>query len=114
MFKPKIQTQLESTLSKIDNSKKLEETDKVLYRDLIQTCAENTNGVTAEEKLQNTTETVFTIVQLLILNKLDVSRHSIWGVIRECKWQIVIIVAILSLVLIFRPELASLITSLCT
>ncbi len=114
MFKEKIKHQLESTLLKIDESKKLEETDKVLYRDLLQDCAENTNGKTAEEKLQNTTETVFTIVQLLILDKLADNKNTIWNVIKDCKWALVIIVAILSLTLIFRPELASLLTALCT
>lgn len=112
MFKPKIQTQLESTLSKIDESKKLDETNKVLYRNLLQECAENTNGRSQEEKLQGVSEGLFTIVQILILEKLSKDKATIWNVIVKCRWCIVIIVAILSILLIFRPELASLIPSI--
>ena len=111
MFKDKIKTQLKGTLSKIDESKKLEETEKVLYRDLLQDCAENTNGKNSEEKLQGVTESVFTVVQLLVLDKLADSKHTMWETIKECKWAIVIIVGILSTLLIFQPQLASLITS---
>jgi len=112
MFKDKIKTQLKGTLSKIDESKKLEETEKVLYRDLLQDCAENTNGKTPEEKLQGVTESVFTIVQLLVLDKLADSKHSMWETIKTCKWQITIIIGILAVLLIFQPELASLITTI--
>ena len=112
MYKDKIQNQLESTLCKIDESKKLEETDKVLYRSLLQDAAEGTNGLTEKDKLQNVSETVFTIVQLLIIDKLAKDRTSIWNTVIHCKWQIVIIAAILAVTLIFRPELSSLLTSL--
>lgn len=107
MFKDKIKTQLKGTLSKIDESKKLEETEKVLYRDLLQDCAENTNGKTQEEKLQGVTESVFTIVQLLVLDKLSDSKHSMWETIVKCRWQIVIVIAVLSVLFIFQPQLAA-------
>ena len=111
MMQDKIKHQLEGTLQKIDESKKLNETDKVLYRDLLQSAADGTNGLTEKDKLQNVSETCFTITQLLILDKLANDKSTIWSVIRDCKWAIVIIVAILSVALVFRPELASLITA---
>ena len=78
----------------------------------LQECAEKTNGRSQEEKLQGVSEGLFTIVQILILEKLSKDKATIWNVIIKCRWCIVIIVAILSILLIFRPELASLIPSI--
>ncbi len=114
MLQDKIKHQLDGTLKKIDESKHIKETDKVIYRDLLEDAARNTNGVSQEEKLQGVTESVFLITQLLILDKLDNDKSVIWAVVERCKWAIVIIVAILSIALVFRPELAGLITTFCT
>lgn len=114
MLQDKIKHQLDGTLKKIDESKHIKETDKVIYRDLLEDAARNTNGVSQEEKLQGVTESVFLITQLLILDKLDNDKSVIWTVIERCKWAIVLVVAILSLLLLFRPELSAVITALVT
>ena len=114
MLQDKIKHQLDGTLKKIDESKNIKETDKVIYRDLLEDAAKNTNGVSQEEKLQGVTESVFLITQLLVLDKLDNDKSVIWHVIERSKWAIVIIVAILALLLLFRPELSAVITALAT
>lgn len=107
MLQDKIKHQLDGTLKKIDESKNIKETDKVIYRDLLEDAAKNTNGVSQEEKLQGVTESVFLITQLLVLDKLDNSKHSMWETIVKCRWQIVIVIAVLSVLFIFQPQLAA-------
>ena len=115
MIKDKIRSQTTACLSAIDNSKHLDENDKILFRDLINNAANGTNGLDKEEKLQNVSETVFSLVMLKILDKCtsneDNKRYSLYSMIAECKWAICVLGGILSLVLILRPEISALISS---
>lgn len=116
MIKDKIQSQTRACLSAIDRSQHLDENDKILFRDLINNAANGTNGLDKEEKLQNVSETVFSLVMLKILDKCaspkeDV-RYSIYRTIAECKWAICVLGGILSVALIMRPELSTLISKL--
>lgn len=116
MIKDKIKSQTTACLSAIDNSSHLDENDKILFRDLINNAANGTNGLDKEEKLQNVSETVFSLVMLKILDKCtspkDEKRYSLYKMVTECKWAICVLGGILSLALILRPELSSLISSL--
>ena len=115
MIKDKIQSQTKACLSAIDGSAHLDENDKILFRDLINNAANGTNGLDKEEKLQNVSETVFSLVMLKILDKCtspkEDRRYSLYRMITECKWAICLLGAILSLALILRPELSALLTS---
>ena len=115
MIKDKIKSQTTACLSAIDQSKHLDESDKMLFRDLINEAANGTNGLDKEEKLQNVSETVFSLVMLKILDKCaspeEHKRYSLYRMISECKWAICVLGGILSLALILRPELSALLMS---
>ena len=115
MMQDKIKSQRNACLSEIDNSKSLDENDKILFRDLINNAADGTNGLNQEEKLQNVSETVFSLVMLRILDKCSLpkedKRYSLYKMVTECKWAICVLGGILSVGLILRPELSALITS---
>lgn len=115
MLQDKIISQRNACLFAIDNSKSLEDNEKMLFRDLINNAANGTNGLNQTEKLQNVSETVFSIVMLKILEKCSPSdnggKYSLYRMVAECKWAICVLGGILSLALILRPELSALITS---
>ena len=115
MMQDKIKSQRNACLSAIDESKTLDENDKILFRDLINNAADGTNGLSQDEKLQNVSETVFSLVMLKILDKCtspkEDKRYSLYRMVTECKWAICLLGGILSIALILRPELSALITS---
>ena len=113
----KIKSNRNAVLSAIDNSTHIDENDKILFRDLINNAADGTNGLGQEEKLQNVSETVFSLVMLKILDKCaappqENKIYSLYKLVAECKWAICVLGGIISAALIMRPELSSLITSL--
>jgi prenyltransferase beta subunit len=116
MMQDKIKSNRNAVLSAIDSSTHIDENDKILFRDLINNAADGTNGLGQEEKLQNVSETVFSLVMLKILDKCaapDVKkRYSLYSMIAECKWAICVLGGIVSIALIMRPELSSLITAI--
>ena len=117
MMQDKIKSNRNAVLSAIDNSTAVDENDKILFRDLINNAADGTNGLNQEDKLQNVSETVFSLVMLKILDKcasapVENKRYSLYRLIAECKWAICVLGGIISGALILRPELSSLITSL--
>lgn len=115
MLQDKIKSNRNAVLSAIDSSSHIDENDKILFRDLINNAADGTNGLTQEQKLQNVSETVFSLVMLKILDKCsvpkEIKRYSIYRMVAECKWAICLLGGIISAALIMRPELSSLITS---
>ena len=119
MMQDKIKSQRNACLSEIDNSKSLDENDKILFRDLINNAADGTNGLInldgTNKRIVNVSETVFSLVMLKILDKCSLTkedkRYSIYKMVTECKWSICVLGGILSVALILRPELSALITS---
>ena len=69
--------------------------------DAIESTRETTNGLSAEEKLQATTENQFEIVRIMIMHILNEHKHpSLWKeVIVECKREIAIIVVVLGFII---------------
>ena len=115
MMKDKIITQKDSVLESIDKCKNLQPTEKLFYKDLLESSCECTNGLTPEEKLQKTTESVFFLTTLVILARCTqppTIRENLYHTIRDCKWAICIITGILATLLLFRPELSCLISKL--
>lgn len=117
MLQDKIKSNRNAVLSAIDSSNHIDENDKILFRDLINNAADGTNGLNQEDKLQNVSETVFSLVMLKILDKCskqkeDIRRYTIYSTIAECKWAICLLGGIISTALILRPELSTLISSL--
>jgi hypothetical protein len=95
----------------VQNSKNLSADEKGDLQDILLHAEEGTNGLTQEEKLQNVSETVFSIVTMMVSQRLDGGYGRLQGlykVIMECKWQICILAGILATCLIFRPEVAEL------
>ena len=72
---------------------------------------------TPAAKLQNVSESVFDLCLLQVFDMIDADkagrgRAGLYGMIRECKWAIVALAAIVCGMLAFRPELAGLISTL--
>lgn len=69
--------------------------------DAIESTRETTNGLSAEEKLQATTENQFEIVRIMIMHILNEHKHpSLWKeVIVECKREIAVIVVVLGIII---------------
>lgn len=106
-----IQRKAQSAIVAIRNSSlPMEMQDNLV--DAIESTKETTNGLSAEEKLQATTENQFAMVRIMIMHILSEHKHpSHWKeVIVECKREIAIIVVVLgvliSLLLGFQPDLA--------
>lgn len=109
MISEKNKNKAELYKSAVTNSE-LDPTDKELLIDFISDSLDATNGYTQEEKLQKTTENQFTTA--LILSRLLCKKHETksWkDVVMNCRNQIVIIALFISCVLVFRPEIASVI-----
>jgi hypothetical protein len=78
---------------------------------------EGTNGLPPDEKLQNVSETVFDLCLLQAFDMIDADRRGrgragLYGMVRDCKWAIVALAAIVCGMLAFSPELADLIGAL--
>lgn len=116
MMQDKIKSNRNAVLSAIDSSTHIDENDKILFRDLINNAADGTNGLSQDEKLQNVSETVFSLVMLKILDKCsepnENKKYSLYRMVTECKWAICVLGGIISAALILRPELSSLISTL--
>lgn len=69
--------------------------------DAIESTKETTNGLSADEKLQATTENQFEMTRIIIMHILAEHKHpSHWKeVIVECKKELTIIICILALVI---------------
>lgn len=108
----KIQAHKDSVVDVIDNCKTLNQTEKIFYKDLLTSSSECTNGLSQEEKLQKTTESVFYLTTLVILARCHQknNKETLFKTITDCKWAIVITVGILAILLLFRPELSNILT----
>lgn len=80
--------------------------------DIITETKENTNGRTAEEKLQSVCLSQFHLARLIssvLVQKSTEPRRGWKDVIIECKWQIVCIACIVCALLAYRPQLSAVI-----
>lgn len=76
---------------------------------------EGTNGLTVEEKTQANSVNLANLTYLFIRHLLEgceTGRAGLYGLIRDCRWQIVILGGFLTLLLAFRPQLAAIIEKL--
>lgn len=116
MMLDRIKSQRDACLDAIDNSNFIDDGDKMMFRDLINNAANGTNGLIHDEKLQNVSETVFSLVMLKILDKCNGyigssnKASTIYQTIVECKWPLVVLGAIVGTVLIIAPEILPIIT----
>lgn len=114
-MKPEIERKTQLLLCEIQNSKHLSAEEKGDMQDMLLHAEAGTNGLSQEEKLQSVSETVYSIVSMMIskcLDRNDGKFAGLYKTIIECKWQVCIIVGVLCLALIFQPQLASVIVSL--
>lgn len=103
-MKPEIERKTQLLINEIQNSKHLSAEEKGDYQDILLHAEAGTNGLTQEEKLQSVSETVYSIVSLMISKSLDKGGGRFEGLYRvliECKWAIVLITGIISTLLIF-------------
>lgn len=116
MMLDRIKSQRDACIESIDKSEFIDDGDKIMFRDLINNAANGTNGLNHDEKLQNVSETVFSLVMLKILDKCNGyigssnKVTSIYQTIVECKWPLVVLGAIIATVLIVVPEIVPIIT----
>lgn len=82
--------------------------------EVVSDALETTNGLTAEEKLQASTENQFNLARLLALFIAGQGRHvATWkDVLMAYKWPLLIAFGFLCILLVLRPELAGLVDSL--
>lgn len=88
-----------------------------LKEDLVDALAsslEATNGMSQDEKLQATTENIFSLTRLIAVSMATMStRAASWREVAIAyKWALVIMFSVLCTVLLLRPELAGLVESL--
>lgn len=116
MIQDRIKSQRNACLSKIERSSSIDDADKMLFRDLVNNAADGTNGLSQEQKLQNVSETVFSLVMLKIMDKCSEVRESkistMYSTISDCKWAICVLGGIIALMCVLRPELSALLISL--
>ena len=98
-------------LSEIGKSK-MDIDDKLDLENLVQQAAETTNGLETPEKIAGMAEIMFGIVQLLVTDKIEDNGQGklkgLYDVIEKCQWAIVTAIGIISVLLIFHPELGEL------
>ena len=107
-------TETKAVIGAIDKSDLGEDRKSALRRLLVQ-AEEGTNGLTQKAKLQNVSESVFSLCVLTALGMVDASdgaRRGLYRLLERTRWQVVLIVAIIGVLLAFRPELAELIGTL--
>jgi len=115
-MKLEVEKRTELLCQEIQHSKNLTTDEKGDYQDILLHASAGTNGLTPEEKLQNATESIFSLVCMMITQRLDGGQsgklQGLYKVIEACKWQITIVAGILATCLIFRPEVAELLKAL--
>lgn len=79
-LKDKIERAKETTLKIIDSSD-LDEAAKMYYADLTVQAAEGTNGLTEKEKLQNVSETCFTLTNIIV--QQNCKSHNEFGILSK-------------------------------
>lgn len=103
-------TETKAVIDAIDKSDLGEDRKSALRRLLVQ-AEEGTNGLTQKAKLQNVSESVFSLCVLTALGMVDATgggRRGLYRLLERTRWQVVLIVAIIGGLLAFRPELAAL------
>lgn len=114
MLQEKIKNHTAYCIKAVDESKNVDESEKLFLRELVENCCEGTNGLDNTSKLQKCSENIFYLSTMLVMDKCKTEQNKLTGLYRllyGTRWQIVIISAILSILLIFRPEFANLITA---
>ena len=109
---PKIANRAEAVINalKTDSRLSLSERDDMI--EIMSEARDGTNGLTVEDKTQANSVNIANLTYLFIRHLLEgreTGRGGLYRLIRDCRWQIVLIVAILSVLLAFRPQLAALI-----
>lgn len=89
-------------------SSKLSPDEKEDLADALQSSLEGTNGLTPEEKLQNVSESVFTLMRLHVRARCASGIKSWKDVIVGCKREILWALYGLFVLLFFHPEIAAL------
>lgn len=111
-MKPEIERKTQMLIGEIQKSSKISADEKGDLQDILLHAEAGTNGLTQEEKIQNVSESVYSLVSMMIAQRLDGSRwgklEGLYKTIIETKWQICIVAGILAMALIFRPEVAEL------
>ena len=116
MIAEDVREETRAVLAAIDASG-MEDDRKSALRRIIVRAEEGTNGLPPDQKLQNVSETVFDLCLLQAFDMIDADRRGrgragLYGMVRDCKWAIVALAAIVCGMLAFRPELADLIGAL--
>ena len=116
MITEAVKEETKAVLAAIDASG-IDPRRKSSLRKMLVRAEEGTNGLTPEQKLQTVSESVFDLCLLQVFDMIDADkagrgRTGLYGMIRECKWAIVALAAIVCGMLAFRPELAGLIGTL--
>ena len=116
MITEEVKEEARAVLDAIEASK-MDPARKSHLRRMLVRAEEGTNGLAPEAKLQNVSESVFDLCLLQVFDMIDADkagrgRAGLYGMIRECKWAIVALAAIVCGMLAFRPELAGLIGTL--
>ena len=106
-MKPEIEKKTQLLIGEIQASKKLTAEEKGDLQDVLLHAEAGTNGLTQEEKLQNVSETTYSIVSMMVAEKLDGAKkgklEGLYNVMIECKWAICVLAGIIGLACIFQP-----------
>ena len=89
-------------------SSKLSADEKEDLADALQSSLEGTNGLTPEEKLQNVSESVFTLMRLHVRARCASGIKSWKDVLVSCKRELLWALYGLFVLLFFHPEIAAL------
>lgn len=88
-------------------SSKLSADEKEDLAEVLQSSLDGTNGLTPEEKLQNVSESVFSLVRLHIRGRCGASVKSWKDVLVSCKRELMWILFAFFGLLFFHPEIAA-------
>ena len=89
-------------------SSKLSPDEKEDLADALESCLEGTNGLTPDEKLQNVSESVFTLMRLHVRARCSMGIKSWKDVLVSCKREIMWVLFAFFGLLFFHPEIAAL------
>lgn len=87
-------------------SSKLSPDEKEDLADALESCLEGTNGLTPDEKLQNVSESVFTLMRLHVRARCASGIKSWKDVLVICRRELMYLGFGLTALLLFRPEIA--------
>jgi len=88
-------------------SSKLSPDEKEDLTDALESCLEGTNGLTPDEKLQNVSESVFTLMRLHVRARCASGVKSWKDVLVNCKRELMWILFAFFGLLFFHPEIAA-------